>query len=64
MATHSRGAWWATVQRVAKSQTRLKRLSTHTVVTTVEKWEWEIGAAHIHQRKRAPAKHRCKAFVP
>ena len=38
MATHSsilawripldRGAWWATVHRVAKSRTRLKRLST------------------------------------
>ena len=25
-----REAWWATVHRVAKSQTRLKRLSTHT----------------------------------
>ena len=25
-----RGAWWAMVHRVAKSQTRLKRLSTHT----------------------------------
>ena len=24
-----RGAWWATVHRVAKSQTQLKRLSTH-----------------------------------
>ena len=24
-----RGAWWATVHRVAKSQTRLKRLSVH-----------------------------------
>ena len=24
------GAWWATVHRVAKSQTQLKRLSTHT----------------------------------
>ena len=24
-----RGAWWATVHRVAKSQTRLKRLSMH-----------------------------------
>ena len=40
MATHSsipclenpmdRGAWWATVHRVAKSQTWLKRLGTHT----------------------------------
>ena len=26
-----RGAWWATVHRVAKSQTLLKWLSTHTV---------------------------------
>ena len=25
-----RGAWWATVHRVAKSRTQLKRLSTHT----------------------------------
>ena len=25
-----RGAWWATVRRVAKSQTLLKRLNTHT----------------------------------
>ena len=24
-----RGAWWATVHGVAKSQTRLKQLSTH-----------------------------------
>ena len=26
----ARGAWWATVHGVAKSQTRLRRLSTHT----------------------------------
>ena len=26
-----RGAWWATVHGVTKSQARLKRLSTHTV---------------------------------
>ena len=25
-----RGAWWGTVHRVAKSQTQLKRLNTHT----------------------------------
>ena len=24
-----RGAWWVTVHRIAKSQTRLKRLNTH-----------------------------------
>ena len=39
MATHSsilawripmeRGAWWASVHRVTKSQTQLKQLSTH-----------------------------------
>ena len=29
-----RGAWWATVQRVAKSWTRLKGLSTHTSMCT------------------------------
>ena len=27
-----RGAWWATVHRVTKSQTRLKQLDTHTKV--------------------------------
>ena len=25
-----RGAWWAIVHRIAKRQTRLKRLNTHT----------------------------------
>ena len=32
-----RGAWWATVHRVPKSWTRLKRWSTrHTCITTLE----------------------------
>ena len=31
-----RGAWWVTVYRVPKSQTRLKRLSTHTMSTEGE----------------------------
>ena len=31
-----RGAWWATVHRVAKSWTRLKRLSTHTCSLALE----------------------------
>ena len=31
-----RGAWWATVYGVAKSQTGLKRLSTHIVSTTFD----------------------------
>ena len=30
--TMHRGAWWATVHRVAKSQTSLKRPSTHTSI--------------------------------
>ena len=28
-----RGAWWATVHRVVKSQTRLQQLSQHRVVS-------------------------------
>ena len=28
-----RGAWWATVLRVAKSQTQRKQLSTHTFIS-------------------------------
>ena len=32
-----RRAWWATVHRVAKSQTRLKGLSAHTLLFTT--WE-------------------------
>ena len=32
-----RGAWWATVHRVAKSRTRLKRLSTHSCRVKTQK---------------------------
>ena len=32
-----RDAWWATVHRVAKSQTRLKRLSTHAHTHSVRR---------------------------
>ena len=32
-----RGAWWATVHGVAKSQTQLKRLSSHPFYTTLYK---------------------------
>ena len=45
MATHSRipmdrGAWWATVHRVAQSRTRLKQLSkdTHKMIVGKEGW--------------------------
>ena len=34
-----RGAWWTTVHRVAKSQTQLKRLSTHTRQSPTYKWD-------------------------
>ena len=33
-----RGAWWATVHRVTKSQTRLKRLSMHTLHEWSSSW--------------------------
>ena len=33
---HDRGAWWATVHRVAKSQTRLNWLSMHTYIRAID----------------------------
>ena len=51
MATHSsvltwrnpmdRGAWWVTVHRVSKNQTRLKRLSMHD---SLIQWSPTFGA--------------------
>ena len=51
MATHSsilawripmdRGAWWATIRRVAKSWTWLERVRKH--VHTLGQWAWERG---------------------
>ena len=32
------GAWWATVYGVAKSQTRLKRLSMHSLCVSCPTW--------------------------
>ena len=39
-----RGIWWATVHRVAKSQTRLKWLGTHTHGIVTEFWHllWKL----------------------
>ena len=34
-----RGAWWAMVHKAAKSQTQLKRLSTHTRQSPTYKWD-------------------------
>ena len=45
-----RGAWWAIAHRVIKSQTRLKRLSTHSADSSVDSFKmfllavmWEMG---------------------
>ena len=45
-----RAAWWATAHRVVKSQTRLKRLSTHSADSSVDSFKmfllavmWEVG---------------------
>ena len=40
-----RGAWWATVYRVAKSQTRLKWLSTHAHTGLVSGGFGQVGVA-------------------
>ena len=42
-----RGAWWATVHEVAKSQTWLKRLSTHTHVHNT----WKQRFTHQERKK-------------
>ena len=41
-----RGAWWATVHRVAKCQTRLKQLSTYACIT-VAMFAWVNLGSHI-----------------
>ena len=38
-----RGTWWATVHRVTKSQTQLKRLSTHMALGTLLNVIWQPG---------------------
>ena len=37
------GAWWATVHRVAKSRTRLKRLGTHRGIYSSQKKALNLG---------------------
>ena len=39
-----RGAWWATVHRVTKSWTRLKRLNKKTLITETAKESSEAAA--------------------
>ena len=45
-----RGPWWATVHGVTRSQTRLKRLSTHMHMDT----HWTLGQ-YGEQKNREPA---------
>ena len=41
-----RGAWWITVQRVAKSRTQLKLLSTHAILTRGGRSDILLRALH------------------
>ena len=47
-----RGAWWATIHGVATSQTRLKRLSTHTSTSLQESTFFLLIATHYFEPKR------------
>ena len=45
-----RGAWWASVHRVAKSQTQLKQLSPHAESqTSTYIWEFVKKTFHIKE---------------
>ena len=47
-----RGAWWATVHRVAQSQKRLKRLTTHTHTHThTQLYNYTLVLKLLDQRK-------------
>ena len=46
-----RGAWWATVHRVAKSWTGVKRLSTHAQVLEVTLKPHDCSEPHICSQK-------------
>ena len=60
MATHSsilawripmdRGAWWAIVHRVAKSQTRLKQLSVHAYTLRIANQHIDILVQNVKKR--------------
>ena len=47
-----RGAWWATVPRVAKSPTQLKRLSMRALPLTQRRWETEYKKLRSKDRAR------------
>ena len=70
-----RGAWWATVYGVAKSQTRLKRLSTYArgqqevedaVLDSFQTAGWKEGgylrgecSRRRKQQRKTPQRHDC-----
>ena len=53
-----RGAWWATVRRVAKSRTRLKRLSMHARCFTDRGASWAT-VCRVARLKRLSMHARC-----
>ena len=67
MATHSsilawripmdRGAWWAIVHRVAKSQTRLKQLSVHAHTLRIVNQHIDILVRNVKKRPSLPWSH-------
>ena len=46
-----RGAWWATVNRVAKSWTRLRRLSMHNGILLSPRKEWNMDGPRDYYTK-------------
>ena len=45
-----RGVWWATVHRVTHSQTRLKRLSTHSRLHSLHKQNNEVWTLQLSKQ--------------
>ena len=53
-----RGAWWATVHRVAPSQTGLKQLSTHAADEQTTLWQFlgkSKGHSHTYTSIHSPS---------
>jgi len=66
------GAWWATVHGVAKSQTQLERLSTHTHQENTDEALWcqdkntgcKTGISVEPQKERGILDFNCGTFTP
>ena len=59
-----RGAWWATVHVVAKSQTRLKRPSVHTLVIQREREDLELAQAEKIPKEDQESSSKYKMPLP